>query len=276
MDRPYFLCFDGYYLSAYGISAVREDGQWISLDISKYDGDAAGFLKNVPFDKIGAFVFEPGSANGMVKLPPKDLVCAIEAKIKEAGGIIIANEVTTGMGRTGKWFGHRHYGMRPDVVAIGKGIGNGYPVSVAAFSKPIADLVEKSDFKYAQSHQDDPLGCAVAKEVIACIESNGYIQNSAKMGTVLGHELVRLQQKHSCIKEVRGIGLMYVMEFFDGQGIALEKIHKELFDRGYIVGVSPVAGLLRFYPPLTIDEEQIKAMGNCLDAVLSMLKTEEG
>jgi len=259
---------NNYFLSSYGISATRSKEQWISLDLSEYDGNTVDFLEDVPFDKIGAFIFEPGNASGTVKLPPQDLIKTIENKIKENNGIIVVDEVTTGTGRTGKWFGFEHYNMRPDIVSFGKGIGNGYPVSVIALSKHISDLAEKSGFRYAQSHQNDPLGCAVVKEVITIIENNNFIQRSAKMGTVLEYELKSLLKIHKCVKEVRGIGLMFVMELQQEENFPIEKIHKELFYAGYITGVNVPANLLRFYPPLTIEETQIKSMTSALDTIL--------
>ena len=268
MDKPFFLCLNNYFVSSYGISAARSKKNWISLDLSEYNGNPSDFLEDVPFDKIGAFIFEPGNASGTAKLPPKKLIKGIEDKVKENGGIIVVDEVTTGTGRTGKWFGFEHYNMQPDIVSFGKGIGNGYPVSVIALTKHISDLAEKSGFKYAQSHQNDPLGCAVVKEVISVIENNNFIQRSAKMGTVLDYELQLILKKHKCVKEVRGIGLMYVMEFQQDENFPLEKIHKELFDAGYITGVNVPANLLRFYPPLTIEEDQIKCMTNALDIFL--------
>ena len=268
MDKPHLLCLSNYYLSAYGSSAARNKEEWVSLDLANYHGDTDEFLKDIPFDKIGAFVFEPGNASGTVKLPPIELINAIEARLKENNALIIVDEVTTGIGRTGKWFGHEHYNMKPDIVSLGKGIGNGYPVSVVCISKQVATLIEKTDFRYAQSHQDDPLGCAVVKEVLEIIEENDYIQRSACMGLVLGNEFKLLSEKHECIKEVRGIGLMYVIEFFDNRDFDLERVHRQLFDAGYIVGINRVANVLRFYPPLTITEEHIKSMVAVLDDVL--------
>ena len=268
MNKPYFLCLDGYFLSSYGISAARSKDEWISLDVSQCSGNADDFLRDVPFDKIGVFIFEPGNASGMVKLPPKDLIAAIAAKIKANGGIIAVNEITAGTGRTGKWFGHQHYDIAPDIVAIGKGIGNGYPVSVVAMSKRMADMATKAGFRYAQSHQDDPLGCAVVNEVITIIEDNDIIEKSAAIGLILKAELEALMAKYDFIKEVRGVGLMLVIEFHGNKKLPLEKIHKEVFDAGYIVGVNPTVSLLRFYPPLTIEEAQIKGMVTAFDAVL--------
>ncbi|MCL1905914.1 MAG: aminotransferase class III-fold pyridoxal phosphate-dependent enzyme [Clostridiales bacterium] len=267
-EKPYFLCLSNYYLSAYGVSANRNDGQWISLDLSEYNGDIAGFLQDVPFNKTGVFVFEPGNASGTVKLPPKDLIKEIENRIKDNGGLIVVDEVTTGTGRTGKWFGFQHYGIRPDIVSVGKGIGNGYPVSVVALSEQVAYILEKTGFKYAQSHQNDPLGCAVVSEVVSVIESENLIQRSAQTGAVLYRELKTVAEKFNCVKEIRGLGLMFVMEFKQNKNIPLSNIHKELFDLGYITGVNIPANLLRFYPPLTVEEAHIRDMASALGAVL--------
>lgn len=269
MDKPYFLCLNGYFLSSYGLSATRNKDEWISLDLSEYKGNAYNFLENVPFDKIGAFIFEPGNASGTVKLPPEDLIKAIEVKIRENDGFIVVDEVTTGVGRTGKWFGYEHYNIAPDIVAFGKGIGNGYPVSVIAITKQVADLIEKSGLKYAQSHQNDPLGCAVVNEVISIIEHNKYIQRASEIGLILEHEFKSLLEKYKCVKEVRGRGLMFVIEFVQNEDFDLEIIHRELFDAGYITGVNIPANLLRFYPPLTIEKEQITGIANALSAILA-------
>lgn len=268
MDKPYFLCLDNHFISSYGISATRDKDQWISLDLSEYEGNPAAFLESIPFDRIGAFIFEPGNASGTVKLPPEDLIKAIEVKIRENKGFIVVDEVTTGIGRTGKWFGYEYYNISPDIVSCGKGIGNGYPVSVIAMSKQMADLAEGSDFKYGQSHQNDPLGCAVVKEVISIIKQKDYIKRASEIGLFLENELNMLREKYTYIKEVRGRGLMFVIEFSSTDDFPLEKIHKELFDAGYITGLRTPANVMRFYPPLTIEKEHIKGLTNALSAIL--------
>jgi acetylornithine aminotransferase len=168
---PLFLTFSNSYLAAYGSAGRRSADEWCLLDWSAcVNSDPRECLKSIPFDKIGAFVFEPGgSGSGFITFPPKHLVQDIVRRVKRAGGTIVANEVTTGMGRTGKWFGFQHYDIQPDIVALGKGLGNGYPVSAVAIRRDIADELERSGFHYAQSHQNDPLGCAVATEVIATL-----------------------------------------------------------------------------------------------------------
>lgn len=268
MGKPCFLCLNNYFLSSYGISAMRSGEEWISLDLSEYNGNIDDLLKDIPFDRIGAFVFEPGNASGTVKLPPKEVVKKIADKVQSNGGIIVVDEVTTGTGRTGKWFGFEHYDICPDIISMGKGIGNGYPVSVIALSKQVADAAEKSGFKYAQSHQNDSLGCAVVKTVVSIIQNNNLTQRASEMGSVLSSELRSLLKRHECIQEVRGIGLMMAIEFNKDNNFPLEKIHRDLFDAGYITGFHAVANLLRFYPPLTIEEVQIKSMVSALDEIL--------
>ncbi len=80
-------------------------------------------FSKIPFEKIGAFLFEPGSSSGQVRFPSKGLIEKITSNIRLNNGVIVVNEVTTGIGRTGKWFGYNHYALQPDVVAVGKGLG---------------------------------------------------------------------------------------------------------------------------------------------------------
>ena len=81
--------------------------------------------------------------------------------VRENDGKIIANEVTTGIGRTGKWFGYQHYDIEPDLIAIGKGIGNGYPVSIALINERTLRELDRKPFHYSQSHQNDPLRASI-------------------------------------------------------------------------------------------------------------------
>lgn len=206
---------------------------------------------------------EAGSS--WVRLPPKHLIQALERRVRQDGGLVAANEITTGFGRTGKWFGYEHYCLQPDIVAVGKILGNGYPVSAVVMKEPVAVNLERENFRYAQSHQNDALGCAVAMEVIKTIREAGLIQRSNEVGHIFKEKLVELQRQHECIREVRGLGLMLAIEL---QNIELAAIHRELFNRGYLVGVSPVANLLRFFPSLTISIEDIDGMIYALNDVL--------
>jgi len=274
MSKPMFFSLENHYLSAYGDSGnYINSNDWITLDWQGNINDCDSVLEGIPFDKIGAFVFEPGNASGLVKLPPNDLIGKIALKVKENDGLIIVDEVTTGIGRTGKWFGFENYDIKPDIVACGKGIGNGYPVSVAVLNEGVCDLIEESDFTYGQSHMNDPLGCAVICEVIDVIKKENLLNNSLINGMYLKEGLISLSKKYSSIKEVRGIGLMCAMEFHDEmEDEKLLKLHEYLYHKGFIVGLKLKFKTIRFYPPLIVEKYLIERLLSSLNEVLKIYR----
>jgi acetylornithine aminotransferase len=241
------LVLSGAELGAYDSLTNREHG-WYSFEwencqectddiICDLHNEA---LKDIPED-ITEFIFEPGSSAGFVHFPSKALIQKIVSIVRNNGGKIIVNEVTTGIGRTGKWFGYQHYDIKPDLISIGKGIGNGYPVSVAVFSKSITD--ELNSFKYSQSHQNDPLGAAVVNEVIQTIKDEDLIRSAEKKGEIFLSQLKSIE--NSKIK-IRGKGLMFAIDFMNKK--VTEKIYNGLIENGYIV--CNRGSFLRIDPPL--------------------------
>jgi acetylornithine aminotransferase len=205
-------------------------------------------LKEIP-DGISEFVFEPGSASGFVRFPPVSLIENIVDIVRAQGGKIVVNDVTTGMGRTGEWFGYNHYPIEPDLVAIGKGLGNGYPVSALAINRETAGELDDGTFHYVQSHQNDPLGAAVALEVITVLTTNDLVSRAANLGEKFFRELRTLTcSKH--ITEVRGRGLMLATDFAE-KAVGDGTYHR-LLEAGYIV--CNRGGTFRIDPPLTIQE----------------------
>jgi acetylornithine/N-succinyldiaminopimelate aminotransferase len=202
-------------------------------------------------------VFEPGSTGGLVRFPPKQLVQGLADRVRQTGGLIVVDEVTTGLGRTGTWYGFEHYNLRPDIIALGKGLGNGYPVSAVALRSDVSIRLEESSFHYAQSHQNDPLGCAVAREVITVLREDALVERSARVGAYFLQELQRLGERHDVVKDVRGRGLMISLEFKDDESSLAVTAHRRLLGHGFLVGCKPVFNILRFYPPLTIGKDDI-------------------
>lgn len=269
-EKPLLLTFSNSYLAAYGSAGRKSNHEWHLFDWNiceqKKEPD---YLHDIPFDDIGGFVFEPGgSGSGFVKFPPKQLVQDIVQRVKQAGGLVMTNEVTTGMGRTGKWFGFQHYDIYPDIVSLGKGLGNGYPVSAIAIKHEIAEQIENSGFHYAQSHQNDPLGCSIAKEVISVLRSENWIERGREIGEYFLEELKRLQEKYNMVKEVRGRGLLLALEFHPHEHISVEQVYRILLEKGFLVGYYPTGNILRFDPSLTIEKNDIIHLLKCLDSIL--------
>jgi len=250
------------FLSAFGhgqISFSNPDLLTIKMD----DTDS---ISKFNFQEIAAFVFEPGNSWGLIKYPSNDFINSIASAVKQDGGLLIANEVTTGFGRTGKWFGFQHYDYKPDIVSIGKGLGNGYPISGVSITNEVSDLFDKTPFRYAQSHQNDPLGCAVGLEVINIFDQDGMIEQSFSKGQYFKEQLIQLKAKHpSAIKDIRARGLMIALEL--DPSVNAESIYLQLMDNGLLVGQKE--NVLRFMPPLVIEELHIDKLVGMIDQLLT-------
>jgi acetylornithine aminotransferase len=270
------LTFSDSYFGAYGEAARQDSKEWYRYNRHDCSCSTGGEgcrgecreFSQIPFDRIGIFLFEPGSSSGLVNFPSGKLIGKISEKIRENNGLTVINEVTTGAGRTGKWFGFQHYDLKPDMIAIGKGIGNGYPVSVAAISGKAAELLEKHHFHYSQSHQNDPLGAAIVTEVIGTINDENLVERSRQLGEKLVAGLDSMRQPGSILKEIRGRGLMIAIEFTRDAGL----VQKELIRRGFIVAKRPGHEVLRIDPALTIREKDIDNFIYSLNEIINNLK----
>jgi acetylornithine aminotransferase len=200
----------------------------------------------------------------MICFPSSEFIASLVKKARSSGCLLIVDEVTTGLGRTGKWFGFEHYRLQPDIVACGKALGNGYPVSSVTLNKKTSDAFSKNPFRYAQSHQNDPLGCAVALEVIKEIDRTGLVHACDEKGSLFKSLLKKICLKHKVIKEVRGHGLMLALEFHDAEKAA--ELHQDLLDRQAICGIK--SNVLRFMPPLIIGHDIIHDVAGKIDESL--------
>ncbi len=153
---------------------------------------------------------------------------------------------------------------------MGKGIGNGYPVSVAAFAPGAIDRLGGEPVIYAQSHQNDPLGAAVAREVVAVIEEDGLIERGKGIAGRLVDGLGEIERRSGRIEEIRSRGLMIAVELSDdAQSSFTIRTHRELVRRGYVLGRRPGVNVLRIDPSLTIDEGDVAGFLEEFEVVLT-------
>jgi acetylornithine/N-succinyldiaminopimelate aminotransferase len=273
-DRPLLMTMKDSYFGAYGSASKKRDDEWFCFDwtacsgCSDSDGDCEHWSA-IPFERIGGFLFEPGSSSGLVRFPPERLIRRIVETIKKNDGLVVVNEVTTGVGRTGNWFGYQHYGISPDVVALGKSIGNGYPVSVTAFAPDILRRLPGGQLNYAQSHQNDPLGAVVAREVVQIVLEQDLIDRGRETAALLLSGLQGIEARTDRLREVRARGLMAALEFDDDPDATLTtRVHRELVNRGYVVGKRAGLNVLRVDPALTIDAKDIEGFLVTLENLL--------
>jgi acetylornithine aminotransferase len=283
-DRPLVMTMADSYFGAYGSASRKQIDEWFIFDWTacascSVTGECNESCENweaIPFDQIGGFLLEPGSSSGLVRFPPEKLIRNIVRAIKEKDGLVLVNEVTTGVGRTGTWFGYQHYGISPDIVALGKGIGNGYPVSVAAFGPAVVKRLGGRTIKYAQSHQNDPPGAAVVREVIRFIREEGLIERSRDIATLLRIGLDGIKARNSRIKDIRSRGLMMAIEMNDDPEASFAvRTHRELIRRGFILGLRPGTSVLRIDPSLTVDAKDIESFLETLEDVLAGMESVE-
>lgn len=188
--------------------------------------------------------------------------------VRKNGGRIMVNEVTTGTGRTGLWWGFQHYGIHPDLAAVGKGIGNGYPVSAAVMDENCYnELKNSAPFLYAQSHQNDALGAAVVEAVIGELSDGCLIEQGAELGTFLLEQLKTMVDGMK-IKAVRGRGLMLCVDLADEA--FTQKVYSRLTEKGYIVCNRRTA--IRIDPPLIVTKEELSEF---IDVLRGVVQTTE-
>ncbi len=248
------------YLAAYGAGQqVESNSDLVSIPINTIEA-----ISNINFREIAVFVFEPGNSSGLIRYPHADFIAAVASEIKKHDGLLMANEVTTGFGRTGKWFGFQHYDYSPDIVSVGKALGNGYPISGVAISSRISEWFLKAPFRYAQSHQNDALGCAIGMEVIDTIEKYDFIKEASVKGAYFKQKLLELQHKYNAIAEIRARGLMIALEFRTN-GFT-DRMYSHLLENGILVGCKE--NTLRFMPPIPIPIPEIDNLINTMDGLL--------
>lgn len=265
MERPLLLSFSNAYHAAYGISSGRNPSEWHHIDWNMAGAEEVeAVMRSIPFEKIGAFVFEPGGGGPyFARFPSPSLVEAIADRVQRSGGWLVINEITTGMGRTGTWFGFQHYRLQPDAIAVGKGLGNGYPVSAVVLQKRLADALERTKFYHAQSHQNNPLGCGVALAMMRLLEEEGWIRSGAETGAKFLNMLKVSIAGKTSVREVRGRGLLLALELEKDAPQDGASLQAALLEKGFVTGgyprMHPAGTGIRLDPPMVITEPDMAA-----------------
>jgi 2,2-dialkylglycine decarboxylase (pyruvate) len=224
--------------------------------------DAFDLLDRQCTGNLACFIAEPIlSSGGVLDLPPGYLV-ALKRKCEERGMLLILDEAQTGVGRTGQMFAFERDGVVPDILTLSKTLGVGLPLSAVMVGDALADAAEARDFLFYTTHVNDPLPAAVGVKVLEIVQRDGLAGRAATMGARLRAGLQGLAQKHRCVGDVRGRGLLLGLEFVAPGGDAgalsdaVTDVAMELGLSANIVrGAS--GGTMRIAPPLTVTEDEI-------------------
>lgn len=240
--------------------------------------ESIGFIEDVLFrhkvapEEVAAFVVEPIQGEGGYIVPPRKFFDELRRIADKHGILIIADEVQSGMGRTGKMFASEHFGLVPDIIAIAKGIASGMPLGAIVTRDEIMDWGPGA---HASTFGGNPVCVAAALATIELLERE-LIANAAKVGAHMKSRLDEFPKKFKIVGEVRGLGLMIGIEIVRDQQTKerapelRDKIEYGCFERGLLVlGAGP--NTIRICPPLVISKDQADFAVDTLGEVIGAL-----
>jgi 4-aminobutyrate aminotransferase len=216
------------------------------------------FASNVPASEVAAIVIEPIQGEGGYIVPPDGFLAGLRALCDRHGILLVFDEVQSGIGRSGRMFAAQHWGVKPDIMTLAKGLGSGLPIGLVVARR---DLMSKwKPGAHGNTYGGNPLCCAAALATLELVESQ-YAANSAKVGDYFMGKLRALQKRMPVIGQVRGRGLMIGCELVDpATGAPAAALCQEVITRAFHRGLLLLpcgASTLRFMPPLMIDESHV-------------------
>ena len=213
-------------------------------------------------DEVAAVMVEPIQGEGGINVATSEYLQTIRRLCDENGAVMIIDEVQTGMGRTGKWFGYQHFDVQPDIITMAKALGGGVAIGAMMATEEVsASLVPG---KHASTFGGNCLACAAGVATIEAIEEDNLLQNAAEIGRYTQDKLAALKEKHSVIDHVRGIGLMIGIQL-TGPGA---EIVAKCLEKGLRINCTHDT-VIRFMPPMIATKEQIDQAIDIFDSVLS-------
>jgi acetylornithine aminotransferase len=211
---------------------------------------------------IVAVLVEPVQGEGGVRVPPLSYLAGVREICTAHGWLMMVDEVQTGIGRTGQWFGFQHAGILPDVMSLAKGLGNGVPIGACLAAGAAAELFAPGN--HGSTFGGNPLVCRVAHTVLEVIERDGLVARAAQLGTRIREGLAARLEGVRGVVEVRGLGLMI--------GVQLDRpcgeLVKQALARGLLINVT-ADSVIRLLPALIMSDEQADQLVDILSGLVT-------
>ena len=247
-------------LALTGKAAAREPFAPFGLDVTFVTyGDAAALAAAID-DSTAAVFLEPTLGEAGVVPPPDGYLTEARALCDASGALLVLDEVQAGIGRTGRWFGHQHEGVVPDIVTLAKGLGGGLPIGACLATGDTAEALQKGD--HGSTFGGNPVSCAAALAVLETIEKEGLLEHVSRLGSTWRDALTAVGGDG--VKTVRGRGLWLALAVGDGEAAGVEAAARKA---GFIVNaVAPDA--VRLAPPLVLTEDEAMSFAAALPGIL--------
>jgi 4-aminobutyrate aminotransferase len=226
------------------------------------------FKRTAPPDEVAAIFVEPIQGEGGYHVPPPDFLPVLRDLCDRHGILLVADEVQTGMGRTGKLFAVEHWNVEPDIICLAKGIASGMPLGAMIARDAVMTWPSGS---HASTFGGNPVSCRAALATLELLEQN-YIKNAAERGDQLRQGLLKMQRQHPHVGDVRGLGLMMAMDLVKENAApdpaARDTMVQTAFQQGLLLlGCGDSA--IRFCPPLCVSAEQVETALHLLSGILA-------
>lgn len=257
--------------------------------------EVAALIEREGPETIGAFIAEPVMGTGGVLLPPAGYFEGIQKLLAQHDILLIVDEVITGFGRTGHWFGSGKYGLKPDIVSLAKGVTSAYfPLSATIISNRIWQALAQASpttgtFMHGFTYSGHPVGCAVALANLDILEQEQLVARANHQGDLLLERLRARLGDHPFVGDIRGSGLMVGVEFvadrasrraFAPQAAPHRIVAREATEQGVLARALPYLPVNSFSPPLIIGEAElelaVERYATALERVTPQLKTLAG
>jgi len=232
------------------------------------------FKRTAPPDEVAAIFVEPIQGEGGYHVPPPDFLPALRDLCNRHAILLVADEVQTGMGRTGKLFAVEHWNVEPDIICLAKGIASGMPLGAMIARDAVMTWPSGS---HASTFGGNPVSCRAALATLDLLE-NGYISNAAARGNQLSKGLELLQRAYSQVGDIRGLGLMMAMDLVKEHGAPDPALRDAMVQTAFQQGLLLLGcgdSAIRFCPPLCISSEQVETALHILGGILAARKLEK-
>lgn len=237
-------------------------GGFVNVEYNKVNA-----IKEATTSETCAVMLEPIQGEGGVNIPDDDYLKGVRTWCDQKGILLILDEVQTGVGRIGTLFGYEQYGIEPDIIALGKGLGGGVPIG-AFLAKEKASVFAPGE--HGSTFGGNPLACAAGYTTLKFIIDNDIPRKVKQTGAYLMSELEKLKSKFDYITDLRGRGLLVALQFDRDLS---DKVVKACLERGLLLNaVKPNA--VRFIPPLNITENHVDEAIAVLEPVLAEVSEE--
>ncbi len=229
------------------------------------------FKNSVPANEVAGILLEPIQGEGGYLVPPDSFLPGLRQLCDRHGILLIADEVQSGVGRTGKMWAVEHWGVQPDVITSAKGLGSGMPIGAVIARKSIMEQWEPG--AHGNTYGGNPLCCAAAHTTLELVQHK-YMANAAKIGDFLLAKMHNLADKYPVIGQVRGKGLMIGMEFVQDRHskVPAKKFVADLIHEAYYNGLLLLPcgeSTIRFMPPLMLSQELAEEAITIIDASIA-------